>query len=210
MDLYLFTLVVGFGGLILMTLLGLSVGGHHARAGGGGHSLHGPAPLKGGHLVRGQAGHTHGGREGRGASALLGMLSPRVLFSLLFGFGAAGMMLHPLVRWAPLLFALSLGAALGFERGIVQPLWRFLLNFASKPAKMLDQLVLEEAKAASDFDRSGHGLVRVELDGQARQILGTLCHSEQASGIRVRTGDRLFIRDIDAARNTCTVSLLSC
>jgi hypothetical protein len=96
-----------------------------------------------------------------------------------------------------------------FERGLVQPLWNFLLNFASQPARMLDQLLLEEARAATDFDSSGSGLVRVELDGQARQILGTLCREERTGGVRVRTGDRLFIREVDGTRNTCTVSLLS-
>jgi hypothetical protein len=212
MDLYLFTLVVGFGGLVLMALLGLSTGGHHARAATGGHSLHGAAPLKlgGKSLPHARSGSARGVREGRGAGALLGLLSPRVLFSLLLGFGAAGMILRPLIPLPFLLLALSTAAAVIFERGIIQPLWNFLLNFASQPAKMLDQLLLEEAKAASDFDRSGHGLVSVELDGQARQILATLCREELATGTRVRTGDRLFIRNIDGARNTCTVSLLPC
>ena len=97
-----------------------------------------------------------------------------------------------------------------FQRGLMAPLWTFLLGFASKPAQTLDTLVLEEGAAATNFDDTGSGLVAVDLDGQTRQILGILCREERARGTRVRAGDRLFIRAVDGARNTCTVSRPSC
>ncbi len=222
MDLYLFTLVLGFGGLVLMAMLGLGHGSHgghhlhghghgHAGPGHGGHAHHGVAPAKFAKATHVQHhGGNHAVRQGRSPADLLGLLSPRVLFSLLFGFGVAGTLLHPLIHLSLLLLALSALAAIVFERGLIQPLWKFLLNFASQPAQTLDTLVLEEGQAATDFDRSGHGLVAVDLDGQTRQILGTLCPEERHGDTRVRTGDRLFIRAIDGARNTCTVSRLSC
>ena len=133
-----------------------------------------------------------------------------MLFGLLFGFGATGLLVHPLIHLTLAAVVVALMGAWTFERGLVQPIQNFLLNFASKPAQTLDTLVLEEGQAATDFDRSGHGLVAVDLDGQTRQILGTLCAEERERGSRVRTGDRLFIRAIDGARNTCMVSRLGC
>ena len=177
MDPYLFTLVLGFGGLILMALLGMAHGGHQVRTGHSAHAHHGPAPARGGKATPSiaGAGRSHGTRESRATGVLLGLLSPRVLFSLLLGFGAAGTLLQPYIHWPALLAVLSVVAALFFERGLIQPLWSFLLNFASQPARTLDSMLLEEGQAASDFDGSGRGLVMIDLDGQTRQILGTLC-----------------------------------
>ena len=216
MDLYLFTLLLGFGGLLLMAMLGLSHGhgavrSHHASAAGrglrGSHGAghhHGPALAKATLLPK------HGARPSRGHSHLLGLLAPQVLFGLLLGFGAVGTLLHPLIRLPLVLIGLSAVGAWLFQRGLLSPLWNFLLGFASKPAQTLDTLVLEEGHAATNFDDSGSGLVAVDLDGQTRQILGTLCREERTQGARVRTGDRLFIQAVDGARNTCTVSRLSC
>ena len=70
---------------------------------------------------------------------------------------------------------------------------------------------MPEGEAATDFDAHGQGLIAVQLDGQVRQILGTLCPEERAQGTaRVRTGERLFIRAVNRQRNTCTVSRLGC
>ena len=217
MDLYFFTLLLGFGGLLLMAVLGLSHGhatvrGHHApAAGGGNHSARHPVHPRGPTLPK-VKGHParDGAQPSRSYTHLLGLLAPQVLFGLLLGFGAVGTLLHPLIRLPSVLLGLALLGAWVFQRGLLAPLWAFLLGFASKPAQTLDTLVLEEGAAATNFDESGHGLVAVDLDGQTRQILGTLCAEDRASGTRVRTGDRLFIRAVDGARNTCTVSRLAC
>ena len=215
MDLYLFTLCLSFGALLLMALLGLT---HHG-ASGKTVSAHGHGP---GH----HAGHTgklprhfahahsseHGAsRPGPGAM-FLAMVSPRTLFSLLLGFGATGLILHPWFQAVPvLLFALAVGGGWTFEKFVMHPFWQFLLGFASKPARTLDTLALEEGRAATDFDAAGHGLIAVELDGQVRQVLGQLPPDERGSDApRVRTGDRLFIRAVDRRRNTCTVSRVGC
>ena len=217
MDLYLFTLFLGFGGLLLMALLGLSHGhgsaqGHHARVSGPGvRGSHGPVHQHGAALPRSKGVPRHGGfKQGHVYKHLFGLLAPQVLFGLLLGFGFVGTLLHPLVRVPLVLVGVSVVGAFLFQRGLMAPLWNFLLGFASKPAQTLDTLVLEEGQAATNFDDSGSGLVAVDLDGQTRQILGTLCREERASGARVRTGDRLFIRSVDGARNTCTVSRGAC
>ncbi len=93
MDLYLFTLGLSFGALLLMAVLGLSH--HHAPGKIASAHGHGPGHHHGraGKLSR-HFGHTHssegdGSRPGPGAM-FLAMVSPRTLFSLLLGFGATG------------------------------------------------------------------------------------------------------------------------
>ena len=215
MDFYLFALLLGIGGLLLMAVLGLghghgAVSGHHAPTPG--HGAHGAAPHHHGPTLPNLKGHhAHdGARPSRGHTHLLGLLAPQVLFGLLLGFGAVGTLLHPLIRLPLVLLSVALVGAWSFQRGLMAPLWTFLLGFASKPAQTLDTLVLEEGHAATNFDDTGSGLVAVDLDGQTRQILGTLCREDRIQGTRGRTGDRLFIRAVDGARNTCTVSRQSC
>ena len=218
MDGYFFILCLGFGGLLFMSLLGL---GHHQVAGrghaGAGHASHGSNSGAHHHAGGGRGPALkmkgpHSVKNHRPAGWLLGLLSPRVLFSLLLGFGAAGTLLHPLAtRWP--VFLLPLCAVLGayvFEWYAVQPLWRLLFGFASKPARTLESIVLEEGKAVTNFDATGHGLIAVDLDGQVRQLLGSLVPEERTAGAgRVRAGDRLFIRAVDPQRNSCTVSRLN-
>ncbi len=192
MDPYLLLLCTGFGGLLLMALSGL---GHHHHGHGHGHSHHGA----------GRGPHVHGVNP---TARLLTLLSPRVLSSLLLGLGAAGLALRPLLVGRPawVLPVLAAGGAWAFERLVVQPVWRTLFNFASQPARTLESLVLEEGQAVTNFDAAGDGLISVELDGQSRQLLGTLCAEDRAAGRRVRAGDRLFVRAVDERRNRCSVS----
>ena len=203
MEFYLFCLCLSFAGLLLMALLGF---GHH-------HAGHGRGSARG---VGKGSDHRHGGHQGgvrpNAALFLLGLFSPRVLFSFLMGFGATGLILHSLLTWTPVLLALAaLAGGWSFERFIVGPFWSLLFGFASKPARTLETVLFEEGKAATDFDGAGHGLVLLELDGQVRQILGTLAPDERTPGAaRIRTGERLFIRSVDGRRNVCTVSRLGC
>ncbi len=216
MDLYLFTLVLSFCALMLMVLLGMT---HHSpgkgtSAHGHGHGPghahgHGQAKDRGPVHIPGMKVHETDSRHSLGAT-LLATLSPRTLFSFLLGFGATGLLLHPLVRGSALgLFALAILGGWAFETFLVNPFGQFLFRFASTPARMLDTMALEEGRAATDFDAAGHGLITVALDGQVRQVLSRLIPDERGPGApRVRTGDRLFIRAVDRQRNTCTVSRL--
>ena len=67
----------------------------------------------------------------------------------------------------------------------------------------------EEARAVTDFDSSGHGLIAIDLDGQVVQVLGRLVTADRSAGVRVRTGDVLFVEAVDTRRNSCTVSLFN-
>jgi hypothetical protein len=216
MDIYMLGLGVGVVGLGAMALSGVAhhggahVGhGHGASHGGHGHGGHGHSAH--GHVGHANAGHAHGGHtlggHGHGGlhHAIWSLASPRVLFSFLVGFGAVGLVARPLAGGL-LLLALAIAGGAAFESFIVAPIWNFLFRFASAPAVTLEASILDEARAASAFDRNGQGLVAIELDGQVVQILGTLRAEDREAGIRVRGGDRLRVEDVDGARNRCTVS----
>lgn len=198
MDAYFFCVGLSFVGLLLMALVGHGHQAHH----GHGHSF-----------SKGHHHHHHGnGASSHDAWFLLGLFSPRVLFSLLMGFGAAGVVLRTLTPLPPVAVALLAGAGgAGFEHFVVRPFWNVLFGFASKPARTLETTLYSAGEAATDFDHTGHGLVRLELDGQVRQVLASLTPQDLAPNApRVRTGERLFIRSVDRRRNVCTVSRLGC
>ena len=217
MDLYTFSLALGGIGLGTMAVAGLGSRGHGEH--GGGHS--------GGAHHHGGAGHAHIGHGhapatgshhhdvadiralqapgiGRGLGALV---SPRIIFSFLVGFGAGGVLLRNTIGGV-FLFAGALVAGVLLERLLVAPLWRFAHRFESSPALTLESSITDDAHAVSSFDARGQGLVAIELDGQVVQVLGTLRSEDLQAGVRVRAGDRLRIEAVDGARNRCTVSYL--
>ena len=227
MDLYIFCLLLGGAGLLAMAALGAGhLGGHgssHAGHNGGGHggnghagdahgtdggSLAHPGPLGHAaphaisHSARGVRGHTSGSAV---RSMLLSLMSPRVLFSLLVGFGGIGWLLEGILGGWVLLFIALLGG-LAFELALIRPVWNFLFRFASNPAETLEGQLASLATAASGFDANGHGLVAIEVNGEIVQCLGTLRDDDRTLGIRVHTGDQLRVESVDSARNRCTVS----
>ena len=82
------------------------------------------------------------------------------------------------------------------------------MRFASRPASTLESAVADEAVAVSSFDDNGQGIVSLEVDGQVLQILATLQPQDRVLGGRVRAGQRLRIDDVNAAKQSCTVSIL--
>lgn len=232
MTVYEFCLGLGFLGLAIMALSGffargpghdndvsnVPLAGHQ-----GGHALgpatqaagaHGGASIvpvgarAGGGLraggARGGALRGAGGRSGVGRR-VLGWLSPRVMFSVLVGAGAAGMLLHSALS-EPLRALVALALGVLFEVALVGPMWRFVMGFGSAPARTLDQSLMSEARAETGFDANGQGLISIELDGQVVQVLGTLRREDREAHVRVRAGDRLLVEDVDGVRNRCTVS----
>jgi hypothetical protein len=194
MDLYLVSLATGAVGLGIMGIGGLSHGGH------AGHSHAGHAHAGHGHAGHGAAGHVHAPSSSRWTT----LLSPRVLFSLMVGFGAGGILTAPLGEpWQ--LGAGILGGVI-FETAIVGPLWRFLFRFESRAASTLESSIEDEARAVTGFDANGCGLVAVDVDGQVVQLLATLAPDERARGTRIRSGDMVRIAEVDAARGRCTVT----
>jgi len=211
-DFYLSCMGLGLGGLVIQLLLGFGHGSHSAHAAG--HS-HGGTPHPGGHAPLGPAhgssaphaahspaAHSHSpiARDVRGIVFFL--LAPRVWFSLLFGFGAAGALLQPLLSGTPRVCVALVGAWI-FERYLVEPVWNFCLRFASTPAKTLESVLMEEAVAKTNFDANGQGLVSVTLDGQICQMLATLEPGAPAG--RIFVGDKLTVTAVNLKRNSCTV-----
>jgi hypothetical protein len=204
MDPYTFGLTLGSVGLGVMALSGFAHATHQGHAHAHGHGGHGQ---HGGHAHGHAHSHAHGHGHGHAASRVLSLLSPRVVFSVLIGFGATGLLLRATLA-EPALVLAALGGGVAFEWLAVAPLWRFLFRFASAPAQTLETCVSDEARAVTGFDAAGHGLVAVELDGQVVQLLATLNATERAAARKVRAGDRLRIEAVDTARNRCTVTYL--
>jgi hypothetical protein len=211
MDAYTFSLALGGIGLLVMGVSGLGhrvhPGGRVGHGAGHGHGHHHGALKAGG---KGHSAHpgtqpTHGMQVGiaRVSRAFLTILSPRVAFSLLLGFGATGFLLKS-VFGGPILIAFAAVGGVVFESILVRPLFNLLSKFASDPAMTLESTLGDEVRVVSGFDAQGQGLVAVELDGQIVQLLGTLS-LEDRRGPKVRTGDTLFVKDVDSARHRVVV-----
>ena len=197
MDLYMVSLATGAVGLGIMGIGGLSHGGHAGHSHGG-HDAH-----------VGHAGHAgHGHDHGAGAQApgwsWTSLLSPRLLFSLMVGFGAGGVAAASLGE--PWQLGAAVVVAAAFETLLVGPLWRFLFRFESRAATTLESTIDDEARAVTGFDAHGCGLVAVDVDGQVIQLLATLAPDERARGVHIRSGDLVRIAAVDAARGRCTVT----
>jgi hypothetical protein len=136
---------------------------------------------------------------------LLSWFSPRVLFNVLVGFGATGLVAERLV--GPFIaLPIALGGGLVFESFVVRPIFNSLFRFESQPAQTLESALMSEGRAVTGFDANGNGLISLELGGEVVQVLGTQLRDERAAGVRIRAGDVVRIEEVDDARNRCTVS----
>ena len=217
MDLYIFCVVLGAAGMAAMAFLGFTSshgGGHHGGHDTSGHEMHGTgAPHAVAHSQGHSVAHSHGGHlhthghlhADDWKTHAWSWLSPRVLFNVLVGFGATGLIVERLV--GPVLaLPVALIGGIAFESVVVRPLFNSLFRFESQPAQTLESAIMSEARAVTGFDANGNGLVSVELGGEVVQILGTLTADERTAGVRVRSGDSVRIEEVDAARNRCVVS----
>jgi len=212
MDLYGFCLALGGTGLAAMAAGGLAQlghighGGHGARGGPGSHAGHAHTGAHAAHAGHGahaaHAQHAHHANE-QGAGWIMSLLSPRVLFALLVGFGTGGLVATPLGE--PWRAGAAVLAAAALEGLLVGPLWRMLFRFESAPAATLESAIEDDARAVMGFDANGQGLVALDVDGQIVQLLATLAPDDRARGARIRSGDVVRVSSIDAARNRCTV-----
>jgi hypothetical protein len=192
--------------------MGVSGLGHRVHPGGhathghghGQHGHHGMASKA--HAAQQGAQHMHGITVGiaRVSRAFLTILSPRVAFSLILGFGATGFLLKGVFGGAILVAFAAVGGVV-FESMLVRPFFNFLSKFASDPAMTLDATLGDEVQVITGFDAQGQGLVSVELNGQIVQLLGTLTR-EDRTGPKVRAGDTLFVKDVDSVRHRVVVS----
>jgi hypothetical protein len=219
MDLYIFTLVLGAAGMAAMAILGFTSshgGGAHHGHDTAGHELHGvtghhtlTTPHAAGHAIA----HGHNGAHSTAVahqhsdwkSGVWSWLSPRVLFNVLVGFGATGLLVERFT--GPFLaLPIALIGGIAFETVVVRPIFNSLFRFESEPAQTLESAIMSEGKAVTGFDINGNGLIAVELGGEVVQVLGTLTRDEQTAGVRVRAGDSVRVEEIDSVRNRCTVS----
>ncbi len=225
MDLYIFCVVLGAAGMAAMAFLGFtsSHGVHHGHDTSG-HELHGVGghthTIGDGHAVaHGHVAHGHSVAHSQAVTHghaphidpegwkthVWSWLSPRVLFNLLVGFGATGLIAERLV--GPFLaLPIALAGGIAFETVVVRPILNSLFRFESQPAQTLESAIMSEAKAVTGFDSRGNGLISLELGGEVVQILGTLTPDERSAGVRVRAGDSLRVEEVDSTRNRCTVS----
>jgi hypothetical protein len=215
MDVYVFSLALGATGLAAMAIGGLAHVGHdghgqagHGHSGHAGHAHGGNGHAAHDHTAELQTGHAHAAPAHSApahTSWFLSLLSPRVLFALLVGFGAGGLLASPLGE--PWRAGAALLAAAAFEGLLVGPLWRMLFRFESSPAATLESAIEDDARAVMGFDANGQGLVALDVDGQVVQLLATLTAEDRARGARVRSGDLVRVSSIDAARHRCTVRI---
>lgn len=191
---FLTAMMLGLVGLVAMAVLGANHGSGHGHT----HSGHGPA-------THHHTAHASGHATGLGQRILV-LASPRAFFSLALGFGAIGLAVSSLLPSALVIVVAVLGA-LAFEYWLVRPYWEALFAFASKPAKTLESAVMSLARAETDFDASGAGIVSLEMDSQLRQLLGRLEPNERDVGLGVRRGERLRVLSV-RPDGSCVVSKL--
>lgn len=189
---------------------GHDTSGHEAHGMGAPHAhsvsptpgvTHGiPHPAAHSHSIQHPHAHADGWR-----SNLWSWLSPRVLFNVLVGFGATGLILERLV--GPVLaLPIAILGGIAFESFVVRPIFNSLFRFESQPAQTLESALMSEGRAVTGFDSNGNGLISLELGGEVVQVLGTQLGADRTAGVRIRAGDIVRIEEVDAARNRCTVS----
>lgn len=212
---YTILLLIGAIGFGAMVLLGFMHGHSHGDSGHAGHhGAHDVGDFAHGNVHAGHHGHLGHGKFAHGklagpkfaskASRYL-LISPMDLFAFSLGAGATGILLSPIVK-EPLLAVAAAVGALVLNYAVVKPLMGLFLRFVSRPSEGLEGMLAHEAEAVSAFDGQGRGLVKLILDDEIVQILGTLESAELASGVHVSRGDRLTIIEIDPKRNICRVS----
>ncbi|HVO30236.1 MAG TPA: hypothetical protein VMV18_05855, partial [bacterium] len=142
----------------------------------------------------------------RGLSWLAPLLSPLTWFSWLFGAGAAGSIAATAGVAEPLTALAAVVGAVGFQLGVVKPIWNLVFHFESRPAGNLEACLLQEVEAVTSFNARGEGLVRVLVDGRSEDVLAVLTAEDRARESRPRKGDRLVIQEVDSRTNTCLVT----
>jgi len=188
--------------------------GAHPNSGHGAHAPHAPhAPHSSGAHPSSAAHtpitHTPPHNHAPPGFNWLALVSPRVLFAVILGFGLTGTLLRALLP-TPLVILAALAGAVAFETLLIRPLWTFLLRFQSRPGKTLERSgPLTRAHAATDFNAQGDGLIELEFDGQVRQVLGTLEEGEREAGLKVRRGDAVRVLTVDPSSGNCRVSKLA-
>ena len=70
----------------------------------------------------------------------------------------------------------------------------------------MEGAVAGTAEVITNFDHTGKGLVKVNMDGQIVQLLARLEPAEVAKGVAVNKGDQVVLTEVNAKASTCTVT----
>lgn len=131
--------------------------------------------------------------------------TPRMIFSLMTLFGAAGFALMEAAHFTPGLAAIAaIVPAILIERYAVTPAWNAMFRFQGTPSAPLDALILDEATAVTPF-HNGRGMVSVVREGRMVQLRAEMAESQKT--IPVRVGDALVVEEVDSPNERVTVSL---
>lgn len=141
-------------------------------------------------------------------SVFWSLLSPMTIFSICFGTGATGILIAPAHLPQIIQVIIVLCGGFAFNGLIIRPLAKLIFGFASKPAKALDGSVSQTVHAISHFDKSGKGLVQLNVDGQIVRVLAELEKDEKGKAVAIEPGDTLTITNVDSRKNTCQVTRL--
>jgi lysylphosphatidylglycerol synthetase-like protein (DUF2156 family) len=136
------------------------------------------------------------------------LLSPLTLMSVCLGAGATGMILQSRHFSAMLTMIAAALGAVAFYALIVRPLFAVAFKFVSEPSKALEGTTAQTALAASKFDESGRGVVKLNVDGQVVRVLAELEQDDRLDAGLIRPGDPLTITAVDGRTNTCKVARL--
>lgn len=227
MGLFESALTLGLVGLIVMLVMqmhhghadsgDLSVdgGGMHLDSGdisaehagfdaGAGHHAGIDAGADAGHTDASADGHDVQHGEGATLMRYLWLIpSPVMIFAWLIGFGLAGLVAEPMTRYTYALVWAVVGGTV-FQKFIIRPYWNCIFRFASKPADLLEGTLAHRALAVTSFDSKGCGLVRLDVDGQTRDVLARLVPQER--GVPVRKGEYVLVERVNTSDNTALVS----
>ncbi len=218
---FLFCLILGVVGLILMALPGLnhhsSIGGHHGLHIGSHSAGHGAvvAHTTGTHAHVSSANapahdalstaKTGVNSQQSGFAATSLIPSPRAIFTVMALFGAFAFALQESLHLsAPLSGVVAIVPALAIEYLVARPLWNWMFSFQGKPTSPLETMILKEARAVTPFS-NGKGVVAINHDGRVVQFSASL--PAHQSMMPVHVGDALCIDEVDTARQRVSVSI---
>ncbi len=218
---FLFCLILGVVGLILMALPGLnhhtSIGGHHglhigSHSGGHGdvvaHSSGAHSHPSGGHAPAHDALQpANAGSNLQPSGFELSSLipTPRAIFTVMALFGAFAIALQESLHLStPISGVAALVPAVAIEYFVARPLWNWMFSFQGKPSSPLETMILKEARAVTPFS-NGKGVVAINHDGRVVQFSASL--PAHQSMMPVRVGDALCIDEVDTARQRVSVSI---
>jgi len=210
---YLFALVVGFGILLVQTLMGSKEtdGDAHGELDAAGSDLHADGAGDVGHDVSHDVGHdvSHDvggghkdlghsteGQAGKDLSVVGGLaallLSTRFWIFAFLGFGLSGTLLHYVFGSVSGLATAATAIVAGLLSGLTASLaFRALRKTSSKTVTNTATAVGKVARVLVPCSKDGLGQVRILLDGQTVDL------SAKTTELRIERGDSVLVEEVE-------------